>query len=131
MAPMSIQFARAVHTLTAATRAAGLVPPAFCSPPRRPNAVRTIRRAPSGHVVVAVRLTGRTLDDVLADMVDGVLVANQLHGDAQTRLRSVLRDAVGAPLPPPDGRHPERVDGVREVASGPQARMAERQTQAA
>ncbi|MFZ4514987.1 MAG: hypothetical protein ACOYN3_01590 [Acidimicrobiia bacterium] len=128
MTAMSIQFARAVHVLTAATRAAGLVPPAFCSPPRRPGAMRTIRRARSGHAVIAIRLSGRAFAAIVGDMVEGVLVANDLRGPARERLCGVLCNAMDAV-----GISPKFDPAVRarEVASEPEARMAERQTQAA
>src|SRR5207342_2732851 len=74
----TVSFAHAVRRLGAAARAAGLTVPAFRSPPRRPGAPRTIRRLPGGPVV-AVVLRGRAFDDVLADMVEGVVVANRLR----------------------------------------------------
>lgn len=131
MTPLTVRFARAAQRLSVATRAAGLVVPAFSSPPRRPGAVRTLRCRPDGHMVVAVRLRDRPFEDILTDMVDGVCAANALRGEAATRVRGVLQRALGLadgalpPGPPPSDR-PEL-----EVASGLPARMAERQTQAA
>ena len=77
----------------AAARAAGLVVPAFRCPPRLAGAHRTLRRYPGG-AVVAVRLKGRSFDDVAADMVDGVIVVNRLAGDAAIRMRPVLAEAA-------------------------------------
>jgi len=105
------RFAQAARRLGAAARAAGLTVPAFRSPPRRPEAPRTIRRLPGGPVV-AVVLRGRVFDDVLLDMVEGVVVANRLHDPAAQRIRRALLDALGLPL-------------------SDLARVAERQTQAA
>ena len=107
----TVSFAHAVRRLGAAARAAGLTVPAFRSPPRRPGAPRTIRRLPGGPVV-AVVLRGRTFDDVLVDMVEGVVVANGLRDPAAMRIRRALLDALGLPL-------------------SDLARVAERQTQAA
>jgi hypothetical protein len=58
--------------------------------------VRTIRRLPGGPVV-AVTVRGRTFADVVHDMVDGVIAANRLHGQAARRVRRVLLAAVGDP----------------------------------
>jgi hypothetical protein len=88
-----IRFAELARRIGAAARAAGLVVPAFRSPPRRPGAPRTIRRLPGGPVV-AVRVRSRPLADVVSDMVEGVLVANGLRGDAATRLRTTLLQAI-------------------------------------
>ena len=112
MDPTSTErFAQAARRLGAAARAAGLTVPAFRSPPRRPGAPRTIRRLPGGPVV-AVALRERAFDDVLVDMVEGVVVANRLGDPAAVRIRRALLDALGLPL-------------------SDLARVAERQTQAA
>ena len=71
---------------------------------------RTVRRYPGGSVVSVV-IRGRELDQVIADMVEGVLVVNRLQGPAATRFRGALSEAVGLPCD--------------------EARMAERQTRAA
>ena len=105
------RFAQAARRLGAAARAAGLTVPAFRSPPRRPGAPRTIRRLPGGPVV-AVVMRGRAFDDVLVDMVEGVVVANELRDPAAMRIRRALLDTV-------------------DVALSVPARVAERQTQAA
>ncbi len=54
---------------------------------------RTIRRLPAGPVV-AVRLRARPMTEVVNDMVDGVLVANALTGDAAGRVRATLLAAI-------------------------------------
>ncbi len=122
MTSVTIQFARAAHALTTASRAAGLRAPTFCSPPRRADALRTIRRRTDGQAVIAVRIRGRAFADIAADMADGVCAANGIRGEARLRLRAVLLDALGVA----DGG-----EAVAAVASGDPARMAERQTQAA
>ena len=115
----AVHFAETARRLGAAARAAGLVVPAFRSPPRAPDAARTIRRYPGG-AVVSVRLRGRPFAQVVSDMVDGVVAANRLAGESAHRLRGALLEALSpdpAPTAPPT------------LAAG--ARVAERQTQAA
>jgi len=91
-------FADVARRLAVASRAAGLAVPAFRSPPRRPGALRTIRRLPGG-AVVSVRVRDRALHEVADDMVEGVVVANRLTGEAAARVRAALRAALpgGAP----------------------------------
>lgn len=91
--PATVRFARVARQLGAAARASGLEVPAFRSPPRVPGAVRTIRRLPGG-AVVAVAVRDRPFAEVVADMVEGIVVANGLGGVAATRLRTVLHEAV-------------------------------------
>ena len=111
----ALRFAETARRLGASARASGLAVPAFRCPPRVAGAARTIRRYPGG-TVVSVRLRDRPFDDVVTDMVEGVLVANRLSGEAALRFRTGLLDAA-RPGPP--------------VPSSDPARMAERQTQAA
>jgi hypothetical protein len=85
-------FGQMARRLSAAARASGLVVPAFRTPPRRAGVRRTIRRLPGGPVV-AVRVKQRPFAEVVADMVDGVVVANGLSGPAATRLRTSLLHA--------------------------------------
>jgi hypothetical protein len=89
----ALLFSQAARRLGAAARAAGLVVPAFRSPPRLAGARRTLRRYPGG-AVIAVRVKDRPFADVAADMVEGVLVVNGLAGDAATRMRPVLAEVV-------------------------------------
>jgi hypothetical protein len=89
-----IRFAELARRIGAASRAAGLVVPAFRTPPRRSGVPRTIRRLPGGPVV-AVRMRARPPNDVAVDMVEGVLVSNGLTGDAAGRVRASLLAAVG------------------------------------
>ena len=91
--PPAARFAALARRLGAATRAAGLTVPAFRTPPRRPGASRTIRRLPGGPVV-AVALHGRAFGEVVLDMVDGIIVANHLEGEAASRVRSTLLQAA-------------------------------------
>jgi hypothetical protein len=94
-----MRFADLARRLAAAAGAAGLVVPAFRSPPRLAGARRTIRRC-TGGPIVAVHLRGRRLADVAADMVEGVVVANGLTGESAVRVRTALAQAIAAPAPP-------------------------------
>jgi hypothetical protein len=96
--PPALRFADAARRLAAAARGAGLEAPAFRSPPRVKGAARTIRRYPGG-AVVSVQLRGRSFAEVAADMVEGVLVANGVQGEARVRLRAAFREAVAAEAP--------------------------------
>jgi hypothetical protein len=67
--------------------------------------------------VVSVILRDRPFDDVVGDMVEGLVRVNRLEGDTATRLRVELLHAAH--------------DDGRGGLPSPRARMAERQTQAA
>lgn len=99
--PSTVRFAWAARALTAEARRLGLAPPGFRSPPRLSGCDRTIRRRPTG-TVVAVRLRQRPFADVVADMVDGVVAANGLEGEAAARTRVALVRVVS------DGDREER-----------------------
>jgi hypothetical protein len=47
--------------------------------------------------VVAVALRGRSFGDVVDDMVEGVVAANRLSGEAAVRVRHALLAAVQSP----------------------------------
>jgi len=93
MEATSLRFATAARTLGQVARQEGLVAPSFRSPPRTVGLDRSIRRLPSG-VVVSVRLRDRAWVAVLADMVDGVVVANLLESIDAARLRTQLWESV-------------------------------------
>lgn len=59
---------------------------------------RTLRRH-AGGAVVAVQVRGRPWVAVVADMIEGVVVANQLAPPAADRVRTELWEAIGSPLP--------------------------------
>ena len=118
-------FATMARYLAAESRAAGLVVPAFRSPPRVSGVARTIRRMGDG-AVVAIRIRGRAADAVADDMIEGIVVTNQLDPTVADGVRRRLRAAVA----------PVDIDLTTGLpAGGPilgvRARMAERQTQAA
>jgi hypothetical protein len=89
----STTFAEVVRILGTEARALGLEVPGFRSPPRIP-ADRSLRRRPGTTPAVAVRLRGRALGPVVADMVEGVVVANGLAGRRAVEVRSRLLAAV-------------------------------------
>jgi hypothetical protein len=89
MSTSTVQFAHAARTLTAAARTRGLIGPSYRCPPRLRGADRSLRRRPGGGVV-AVRLRGRPWSAVIADMIEGVIVVNELPVPAATRLRTEL-----------------------------------------
>lgn len=69
--------------------------------------------------MIAVRVRGRPLADVLADMVEGVLVANGLTGAAAARMRQTLVAAAT------DAASPASADPASTVAARtPPARVA-------
>jgi len=89
----AVRFAEAARNLGHAAHALGLEVPAFRCPPKVPGAVRTLRRYPGG-TVVAVSLRGRPFEEALADMVEGVLVANRVSEADATRFRPTLAAAA-------------------------------------
>ncbi|MSO37924.1 MAG: hypothetical protein EXQ69_06700 [Acidimicrobiia bacterium] len=119
----ALRFSSAVRLIGAAARAAGLTVPSFRSPPRLQGERRTIRRFRGG-TAIAVRIRGRAYDDVFMDMVEGLLLANNLEGATARSMRVSLLDSV---------RHANSVEVAKPSAPSlcAEARMAERQTQAA
>ena len=89
----STAFAELVRLLGAEVRALGLEVPGFRSPPRI-AADRSLRHRPGATPAIAVRLRGRARGPVVADMVEGVVVANGLAGRRAIEVRSHLLAAV-------------------------------------
>jgi hypothetical protein len=96
MEATTLRFAVAARALGAAARDRHLLVPGFRSPPRLAGAERTLRRSPGGVVSVSVRLHERPFAAVVADMVEGIVVANGLQGTEATRVRTALWSAVVA-----------------------------------
>lgn len=90
----AVGFAEAARRLAMICRERGLVAPGFRSPPADPSARRSLRHRPDGGVIVAVRVRGRALAEVVVDLVDGVVAANGLHGEEAARLRRELLAGV-------------------------------------
>ena len=85
----TVEFASTARTLTREARRRGLVGPSFRCPPRLVGVDRSIRRRPDG-AVVSIRLHDRPRSAVLADMIEGVVVANRLRPPQADRLRTDL-----------------------------------------
>lgn len=91
-------FFALVRAVAGEARALGLSVPAFRSPPRRADATRTLRRTRDGGTVVAVALAGRAVSAVADDVVEGVIAANGLAGEAAAQARERLLAVTGRPL---------------------------------
>ena len=94
MESSSLHFAAAARTIGSAAREHGLTVPGFRSPPKVPGADRTIRRRPDGSASVSVVVKGRPFQAVIADLIEGVVVVNDLDGATSTRVRTHLWEAV-------------------------------------
>lgn len=82
-----MRFSESVRVVVALARSARLRPPVFRSPPRLAGVDRSIQRRANGTVVVAVRREGRPLAAVQADVIEGVIAANELSGTDADRFR--------------------------------------------
>ncbi len=80
--------------MAAAASALGVQAPSFRTPPRVAGLDRSIRRANDGSVLVSVRSRGRAWSAVLADMIEGVIFANDLAPREAARLRHELWQAT-------------------------------------
>jgi hypothetical protein len=89
----TVEFAATARALTREARRRGLIGPSYRCPPRLVGVDRSIRRRPDG-AVVSIRLQGRPRGAVVADMIEGVVVANQLRPPAADRVRTELWAAV-------------------------------------
>ena len=119
IAPMgisSLDFGSAARSLGRAARLRGLVVPVFASPPSRGDLDRSIRRR-NGSPVVSVRLKGRPRGAVLADMVEGIVVANYLAGARADLARSALWLAVDTDADA--GEFAARTDPTTAVPAAP------------
>lgn len=84
------RFAEAGRRLAATAADLGVQAPSFRTPPRVAGVDRTIRRAGDGSVLVSVRSRGRAWPAVLADMIEGVVRANDLAARDAARARNEL-----------------------------------------
>lgn len=89
----SIRFARTVQALGVAARALELEVPGFRSPPRLVGVQRSITRGATG-TTVAVVVRGRPWPAVQADLVEGIVAANDLSLPAADRARAELWAAI-------------------------------------
>jgi hypothetical protein len=84
-----MRFAGAARDLGRSARLCGLTPPAFTSPPRLNVYSRTIRRRPGG-ATVSIVIRDRPWAAVLADMIEGIVVANELDRAHADTVRTAL-----------------------------------------
>ena len=89
-----LAFAEAARQLGMALRGQGLVVPSFRSPPREVGRRRTLARHGDGSVTVSVMVRNRIWEAVLADMIEGVVAANQMDGIEAEALRDQLWEAL-------------------------------------
>jgi len=95
MASDTVNFSAAVRAVAQEARSLGLAVPGFRSPPGLAGVDRTIRQS-RGALIVAIRLRGRPFADVVADVVDGILVANGVPRGRDLGIRRQLLAAVEA-----------------------------------
>ena len=95
MESTALRFAETVRALGIEARRNRLKMPGFRSPPRLRGVDRSVRRRADGGATIAVVVRGRPWAAVVADMVEGVIVANGLTGAAADRTRAKLWTAVG------------------------------------
>lgn len=114
----SMQFARVARALGEAASRGGLVVPAFRSPPRQTGVRRAMQRRTDGSVTVSVALRDRPWLAVQADMIDGVLAANEFtdaqRGEWRDRLFGALT-IVDVSISTGDGRGADS-EGVPQAA---------------
>lgn len=103
----SLEFAEAARQMGHTIRANNHEVPTFRSPPKAPGQLRSLRRRSDGSVTISVALRGRSMAAILADMIDGVVAANELDGTSATSLREELWESMSdllAPVVKPIGR---------------------------
>ncbi len=97
----TVRFAQMARTIVDAARSLGLRSPGFMAPPRHTTADRTITRTGTRtrtggdnknneSCLVAVRVKGRPLAAIKADIIEGVIVANNLTVDEAVPVRKEL-----------------------------------------
>jgi len=94
----TVHFSHTARLLAREVRRRGLLVPGFRCPPRVVGVQRSLRRHPNG-AVIAVQVRGRPWAAVVADMIEGVVVANRLEPPHADRLRTELWEAVGVEWP--------------------------------
>ncbi len=93
MEASTAEFATTARTLGRELRSRGLVAPGYRCPPRIVGVDRSLRRWDGG-ATVSVRIKGRPLTAVVADMIEGAVVANGLQSPKADRLRAELWEAL-------------------------------------
>jgi hypothetical protein len=88
------EFGWLARQLSMAARACGLKAPGFRSPPRVAGRTRTVRHYTGGNYLVSVQTKNRDRHEVIADMVEGIVVTNKLDGDVADAARRRLLQVV-------------------------------------
>jgi hypothetical protein len=96
----SVRFAQIARQLNQVAKEHGLQSPAFRSPPRSPGLQRSIKRRADGSATVSVALRGRPAVAVVADMIDGVVAANEPGSTRSVDIRDRLWLATAPFLTP-------------------------------
>ncbi len=73
----ALRFAESVRLIAASAKEHSLTVPVFRSPPRVADVDRTVMREGSRSPVVSIRLVGRPVPAVQADIIDSVLHVNE------------------------------------------------------
>ena len=89
----SVRFTIVAKTISQVVASCGLEVPGFKSPPRSGDVDRTVRRVNRGSIV-AVRIKDRPFEAVIADMIDGVVVCNDMSTERAGKLRNLLWGAA-------------------------------------
>ena len=106
----AVKFAESVRQVTSAAQRRQLSVPVFRSPPRVVGVDRTILWRDSEIPVVSVRLSGRPMPAVQADIIEGIVTTNQL---AFADSDSFRREAWDSLSPPDSPTPPSRVPRLR------------------
>ena len=115
------QFSECVRVIVTLARRRGLRPPTFRSPPRIDGVDRSIQRRRNGSVLVAIRREDRPFAAIQGDVIEGVVAANQLHGEPADRFRRAAWSALeGSGDGRPSGRgRPAASEPVAERSGRP------------
>ena len=105
----SVRFAIVAKTITQVVASYGCEVPGFKSPPRSSDADRTVRRQSCGSIV-AVRIKDRPFEAVIADMIEGVVLCNDMSTEKAGKLRNLLWGAVAQ-----TGRQQNATSGVKRT----------------
>mgnify|MGYP001187986673 FL=1 len=89
----SVRFSIVAKVITQVGARCGIEVPGFKSPPRSADLDRTVRRQSSGSVV-AVRIRDRPFEAVIADMIEGVILCNDVPIGKAGKLRNIMWSAV-------------------------------------
>ena len=89
----SVRFAIVAKSIAQVVASCGLEVPGFKSPPRSGDVDRTVRRLSRGSIV-AVRIKDRPFEAVIADMIDGVVLCNDMSTEKAGKLRNLLWGAA-------------------------------------